>query len=135
MCFCKKVEISDIKSFKFCYSTGCFADAKVVLGLEKKGSVYIASFKDAGVPDEGTKFYTVGKSFAHGVRDILAENGVGKWNGFSKASKNVLDGNDFSLYVTMENGDRLRANGYMKWPKNYAVVKERLASLYTVLED
>jgi hypothetical protein len=60
----------------------------------------------------------------------LNEHEVARWNGFDKNNRNVLDGNSFTLSVTMENGKDIHAHGYMKWPKGYQETKAALDGFF-----
>lgn len=47
------------------------------------------------------------------------DNKVGRWNGFHKVNKNVLDAGGWSLWIIMEDGREIEASGYMKYPADY----------------
>ncbi len=59
---------------------------------------------------------------------LLGECGVASWNGFSGSARNVLDGRSFSFHAEYEDGRSVSAHGYMKFPKNYGSVRERVFS-------
>ena len=54
-------------------------------------------------------------------------------NGFNKSDRYVLDGNSFSLSISMNNDEYVSASGYMKWPKNYKEVKEELITFFSTI--
>ncbi|MBQ1521977.1 MAG: hypothetical protein IIZ74_04385 [Erysipelotrichaceae bacterium] len=56
------------------------------------------------------------------LTDFCRENKVGKWNGFHKVNKNVLDAGGWSLWIIMEDGREIEASGYMKYPADYRKV-------------
>ena len=68
-------------------------------------------------------------SFKLGVK-ILEDNNVVEWDGFNKFDKYVLDGNGFSFSLENKNGEKVSADGYMKWPKNYTTVKSKLDKIF-----
>ncbi len=45
---------------------------------------------------------------------------LGKWNGFDKVAKNILDGDGFSLNITLEDGNTVSAHGSNAYPKGYS---------------
>lgn len=130
----KKVEIKDIEYFCFSFSCSYFCDADMAYELCKNGDVFTAYIKPVGKPDSEKSEYAVDKAFALELESLLIRNGVGKWNGFDKANKNVLDGDNFSLRLTNGSGEKLYAHGYMKWPKNYSSVKNGIEDLFGDLD-
>lgn len=126
----KPVKIGEIRYFSFSYSAGYAAYSNVNYKLELKDGVYTATVKPLDEPDEVAKVFSVDESFVRELEQFLIDNKVGKWNGFKKASKMILDGDGFSLYIAMTDGTSLDASGYMKWPKNYAVVKGGIDALF-----
>ena len=123
--FLKSVRNSDmdrIKSFYFCYSTGCMRFSSVSYGLNEKKGRYFATVSPDGEDPEKPHKYEVDDGFASELTDILKRNKVGRWNGYRKIDKDVLDGTGFSLNVHFFSGKYLRASGYMMTPKNYNVV-------------
>ena len=126
----KKTQITDIESFRFSYTTGYHINAYVIYTLEYKKNKYIASIKPNDVKEEKTIEKKVNKKFIKNLKNILTKYNVNEWNGFQKTDKNVLDGNSFSLYIKMQDGN-IAASGYMKWPKNYSKVKQELDKLFS----
>ena len=54
-------------------------------------------------------------------------------NGFHKTDKMALDGDRFSLSICMEDDTSLSASGYMRRPRNFAVVADGPDSLFAPL--
>ena len=131
----KTVELRDIYSFYYFFTTGNQMNASVSYSLRKEDGKYIAAIKPKGVPTEEAKTYEVTETFVKELEKFLWENQVEKWNGFDRSAKIVRDGNQFSLDIYMENGDEFSAHGYMKWPKNYQIVSEGIIALFDQLKD
>ena len=64
------------------------------------------------------------------ILSILNTYQVSKWNGFHKVSKMVLDGKSFTFRVKSFDGEEIIATGYMKYPKNYHEVIEKITSIF-----
>ena len=126
----KEVEISKIKYFNFGYSTGNMANAYVSYNIELKDKKYLVSIKPTRITEEETLKIEISPKEINKIEKILEENEVGKWNGFQKSDKNVLDGNSFSLSIRFTNNDSITASGYMKYPTNYKKVKDKLDKIF-----
>ena len=126
----KPVEIGALQSFRYDYNQGYMANSNVWYTLELKDGVYTAGVKPHNVPPEEEQSFAVDQSFARELEQILVDHEVGAWNGFDKVDKRVLDGNGFSLYITMTDGTSVDAHGYMRWPKNYTDVKAAVEALF-----
>ena len=128
----KKVEIGDIKSFKFHYTRGYAMNSYVNYNIDCNDKC-LATIKPYEVPEKEAIQLEIDNKFLKKIETILQKYDVGKWNGFDKTDKNVLDGNSFSLNVSFTNNTRISASGYMKWPKNYKEVRDELDSLFNDL--
>ena len=126
----KGPEITDIKYFNFGYSTGNMMYAYVSYNINLEKNKYIVSIKPTGIPEEKTLKKEINVEEVKKVEEILKKYEVGKWDGFNKSDKNVLDGNSFSLYTRFTNDDTIDAHGYMKYPKNYKEVREELDKFF-----
>ena len=126
----KPVKIGKIESFSLSYTTGNTANANVRYALTVENGVCTAAVKPVNVPPEDERTFVVDADFVRELEQILIDNEVGKWNGFDKTDKNVMDGDSFSLYITMADGASVDAHGYMRWPKNYAAVRDAVEALF-----
>ena len=126
----KNIEIRDIISFRYSYSTGYMMDASVAYTLELKDGVYTASIKPNLVPEEEASVFTVDKAFAEELEEFLRSEKVSKWNGFNKSDNRVLDGNSFGLSIVTSGREIISAHGYMKYPKNYSAVRSGIESIF-----
>lgn len=126
----KPVKIGEIEYFHFSYSNGSMANGNVSYAMELKDGSYTASVKPLYEPEEARQFFAVDESFARELEQLLVQYKVGKWNGFNKFNKVVMDGDHFGLSVMMTDGTTLDASGYMKWPKNYPEVRDGIEELF-----
>ena len=126
----KPAKIGEIEYFHFRYSNGSMANGSVSYAMELKGDGYTASIQPLYEPEEAKRFFAVDESFARELEQLLVQYKVGKWNGFNKFNKMVMDGDNFSLSVMMTDGTTLDASGYMKWPKNYPEVRDGIEELF-----
>lgn len=126
----KNKKISDIKSISYHYTTGTMMNADVRYEVECEGEKCLAKIKPNLVPDEEAMKYTVDKSVMDEIKDVLIKYHVERWDGFQKSDPNVLDGNSFSLYVSMADGNSISASGYMEWPNNYSEVSRELDKIF-----
>ena len=121
----KNAEIKDIETM---------SNAYVVYTLTNEDGSYTATIKPKGAPEEEKLEFEVDESFAKELEAFLAENEVGRWNGFQKSNKTAADGKSFSLYITMADGSEVDARGYMKWPKNYNAVSAGITEIFEKLQ-
>ncbi len=128
----KKTEITSIKSFYLTYSKGYAMNSYITYDLSydmEKGK-YIAKIKPYGISDEDKLEIIVNKEIEEKIKDVLVKYQVEKWNGFNENDKNVLDGDSFSLSITMENNNDIHASGYMRWPDNYRDVINEIDNIF-----
>ena len=125
-----KVEISEIKRLSFSYSTGYMVNAYVRYEVEYEENKYIARIKPNNMAEEELLETKLDKKTIDKIESILKEYNVSKWNGFDKVDKDVLDGNTFSISITMANEKQITASGYMKYPENYGEVKTALDNIF-----
>lgn len=127
-----KVNISDIKSFRYHYTMGTAFNADVLYELNCEDKC-IALVKAYGESEEDAKEYNVDSDFVSKLSQILNENNVGAWDGFNESDNMVLDGDSFSISVHSSEKN-YSATGYMRWPKDYAKVKEEINDLFNSLK-
>lgn len=126
----RPTEIGKIKSFDYGYSVGYAMWSNVKYKIDCEADGCNAVIKLNGVPEEEQVETVVDRNIATRIEEIMTKYKVGKWNGFNKSDKYVLDGNSFHLYVHFENGDSISASGYMMWPKNYREFKSEIDALF-----
>ena len=125
-------KIKDIISFRLSYSNGYMANSSIIYEYyyDKEMNKYMVSVKPHLVADEDKVIVEAPSDFSDKIKNILIKYEVSKWNGFNKSNQNVLDGDDFSLSVRMQDNQNISAHGYMSWPKNYREVISEYDSLF-----
>ena len=117
----KEIEIKEVNSFYLTYSKGYAINSNIryEMDIDKYSNNCIVKIKPYEVAEEDKKELVVDNIKMRELETILKKHHVGKWNGFNKNDPNVLDGDDFSLSIMMNNGDKIHASGYMMWPDGY----------------
>lgn len=117
----KKIEIKDIKSFHLSYSRGYAMNSNIIydMNINKETDEYVIKIKPYEVALENRKEIIVENNKIRELENILKKHHIENWNGFNKNDPNVLDGDDFSLSIEMNNGNKIHASGYMMWPDGY----------------
>jgi len=128
----KEVNIKDIKSFRYHYTMGTAFNADVSYELNCD-SECIALVKAYGEAEEDAKEYNVNSEFVSKLLDILNKYNVGSWDNFNESDTMVLDGDSFSISISSSDKN-YSATGYMRWPKDYAKVKEEVNELFSSLK-
>lgn len=125
----KKARITRILSLNYSYTQGYAINSRGELSVSEKNGAYEISVKLPNEPEESRVTAPLGAERVRKIEAVFEQYKVGKWNGFQKSNKMVLDGNSFSLSVTMEGEQEICASGYMKWPANYREVSAFLQAL------
>ncbi len=124
------MRISDIKSFCFSYSVNMMMNGNVSYEVILEDGKYKAIIKPYMVSKDNALVLDFTDEQVEKLKNILIDNDVGKWNGFDKNNKMVLDGNSFSLFIRFVNGEDISAYGYMMWPSNYGIVRGELDNFF-----
>ena len=69
------------------------------------------------------------------LQNIITDNDIILWNGFSKQDTDILDGYGFALNIDYENGTKLSASGYMMEPGNYEQGHAALSEYFLALAE
>ena len=107
---------SDIVSFTYNYGSYHGGYYKYNISKVEDDIIFTAKGSNGIKLDIDKK---IDKSYLKELANIINENKIYEWNGFNKHNKDVLDGYGFYLEVNYENGEVIKANGYMEYPKNY----------------
>ena len=67
--------------------------------------------------------------------EIAGKYRLDKWDGFDKKNKHVMDGNNFSLSVTLADGETISAHGSNSFPDGYSDAKQEICELFEDLID
>ena len=124
----KEIVVSNINHLSFFYTRGYAMNADIRYEMDCNDGMCVVTYKPYGV--EKAKKKNIDNKTMKKIEDILNKYEVGKWDGFNKNDKNVLDGDSFSMYINMIDGTSISASGYMKWPTNYRDVRDELDSLF-----
>ena len=122
-------QISTINYFRFSYTKGMMANSGNIYEIECKTKCK-SKIKLDGYSYDSVKEIEIDKKYVEELEQLLKKYKVGKWNGFEKYNKNIMDGSSFNLFIEMKNGDKIEAKGYMKWPDNFNKVKSELDYLF-----
>lgn len=128
----ENVKVSEIKFLYLSYSKGYMINSHIryEFSYDKENNNYKVMVKPYGVAEEDKLEVEVEESLKDQLKEILIKYDVSKWDGFSKADHNVLDGDDFSFNVHFSNDTSISASGYMMWPNNYRNVVNELDSIF-----
>lgn len=122
----REVKIQNIKSFRYFQYGGFHINDRISYEIQCEDK-RLATILEYGVPEDEAFVVEVSSENIEKLENILVKYHVGRWDGFSKKDKHIMDGNGFTLEISMEDGKQVLADGYMKWPKNYdEVLKEIL---------
>lgn len=67
--------------------------------------------------------------------EIAGKYRLDRWDGFDKKNKHVMDGNNFSLSVTLADGKTISAHGSNSFPDGYGDAKQEICELFENLID
>lgn len=126
--------VTNIESLRFSYTRGYMANSDIYYVLDCKEECALI-YKPYGVSQDKEKKYKVDANTVMEIEKLLTRYNVYQWNGFNGNDKNVLDGDSFGFYVNLKNGDKIESSGYMKWPKNYGIVKNELEAIFSKIID
>ena len=129
----KEVTISDLQYMRFHYTRGYAMNADVSYEINCDNGNCTAIYKPYGVSNDNAMKKSVDSEFLKKIENLFQKYEVGRWNGFNGNNKYVLDGDSFGLYVIMNDGSRVEASGYMKWPRNYSDVCNELDFIFEEL--
>ena len=124
------LEISNIKSFYFTYTNGYMINSYTRYQIVIEEEKYIAKIKPYGKSEDEEKEIEINQDFIEKIVTILKKYEVTKWDGFNKSDHDVMDGDSFSISITMINDKSINASGYMKWPNNFRNVRDEISVLF-----
>ena len=67
--------------------------------------------------------------------EIVGKYRLDLWDGFDKTNKRVMDGNSFTLSVTLTDGKTISAHGSNRFPDGYDEAKQEICALFEDLID
>ncbi len=124
----KKVNLN-IKKFSFNAINGMTIESITEYKIECTNKC-IAKIKPNGKNYDEVKEFYITDSDVVKLEKILNKYNVIGWDGFSEMDSDVLDGNSFSMEISLEEGKTIIASGYMKYPENYKTVTNEIDKLF-----
>ena len=113
---CSK-DSSNILSFKYKYG---FGESKyIAYDIKYENKKYRLKHENKENGNVTVKLKYIKKSDVKKIEDLISKYEIDKWNGFDESNNSHLDGSYFELDVKYNNGETIRATGYMKTPDNY----------------
>lgn len=106
---------SEIINFSYSYGS---MDYAYKYNIEKKDEKIILTAKGQNAVDLNIN-KEINQSDLEQLAKIINDNGIYEWNGFNKRDKDIMDGYGFTLEIIYQDGKTLKAEGYMKYPKDY----------------
>lgn len=126
-------KITDLKKMKFSFTQGYMINSDTYYELENDDYGCKVTIKPYEYDEASKASFYVDESISKNVLDVLNKYNVKKWDGFKGDNKYVLDGDTFSMNITLKNGTEITASGYMEWPENYSKVKSELEDIFMKL--
>ena len=114
------ITIEDI--WNLSYSTGGDAVNSGVIYELTCGDKCTVKIKLDGEPYEEAKTYLISDEQVKELIDLFNEYEVWRWNGFNEHNPDVFDGGTFSFSLTVQNGKKINAYGYMMYPEHFGEV-------------
>ncbi len=120
-----ELQPGQLRKFHFYQSDsrmGAYPGYTLYRRVDREGPVVVLERQTGRVVAEGL----ISENDVRELERILEECGIASWNGFSGNARNVLDGRSFGLNAEFAGGREISAHGYMRFPRNYGSVKERV---------
>jgi len=118
----------EIKQFSFMhtasYMKGCF---RLELTREEDGTHLYAEELFSGGRIADAK---IGNDVLDRICELAGEYRVDLWDGFDENAKNVQDGSNFALDITLADGSTISARGSNRFPAYYSEVSSEIRTLY-----
>ena len=130
----KKKEINSIKELEYSASDGRTINAGIhfILKCDDKCILY-SKYEEC--PEDEKIEVEVDKKYIDSLVDLFNKYNVSKWDGFNKSDKYVLDGTSYSFKVVTKDDVKVYASGYMKYPKNYREVINKMIEIFDEIND
>jgi len=123
-------KVSEIRRFYFTYSKGYMANSGVRYELENDHYGCKVTIKPYEYSSEDEISLYVSDNVSKKVEDVINKYNVVKWDGFKGNNRYVLDGDSFSMTISLKDGTYISASGYMEWPENYSKVRNELDDIF-----
>ena len=129
-----KKEINSIKSLSYEYGDGRSIYGKVKYNITCDNKCILSS-KLSGYHDEDIISVEIDKETMDKILDILIKYNVSSWDGFKKSNLSYKDGKNYEFRVETLDNQKISAQGYMAYPKNYKEVINSLEEIFKKIND
>lgn len=116
-------------------TNGTYMNAGVDYSYISDGEKASITVRLDGVSEDDALTIPVSEDFSRRLEDIIERYKLRKWDGFSKSDKNVLDGSGFGFNAAFDDGTRISASGYERYPKDHSQVVGALEGLFLPLYE
>ena len=127
-----KKKIDSIKEFEYTISDGRRGNTTYEIKCDDK---CILTTKLIGFDDDKKVSVELDNKTIDQIVEILKYYDVASWDGFNKSDKRVLDGTSYDFKVITKDNVKIYASGYMKYPKNYKDVVNKLTKIFDEKND
>ena len=134
-CIKSEVKISEIDHFDFGYQVGNYMNGTVKYEIKYEEDKWYAYIKPNEVAEESATKIEIKEDKVKELENILKEYKIGKWNGFQKSDKHVLDGHSFHLYVWFKDKTSIHASGYEMYPSNYKEFRNKMDEFFKKIDE
>ena len=118
----------EIKQFSFTHTTSYMEECfRLELTREEEGAHLYAEELFSGGRIVDAK---IGDDVLERICEIAGQYRVDLWNGFDENAKNVMDGSNFALEITLVDGSTISAHGSNRFPAYYSEVSSSIRTLY-----
>lgn len=118
----------EIKQFSFTHITSYMEDCfRLELTREEDGTHLYAEELFSGGRIADAK---IGNDVLDQICALAGEYRVDLWNGFDENAKNVQDGSNFALDITLVDGGTISARGSNTFPARYSEVSSEIRGMY-----
>ena len=117
----------EIKQFSFTHTTSYMEECfRLELTREEEGTHLYAEELFSGGRIADAK---IGDDVLDRICEIAGQYRVDLWNGFDENAKNVMDGSNFALEITLVDGSTISAHGSNRFPAYYSEVSSSIRTL------
>ncbi len=124
--FVKDKKITEISYFEYHFNPGWGKSKTYIINCSNKNTC-IANIK---VDYEEHNDITVNEKDMTRFINMLNKYHVGSWDGFDKRKEGWYDLNRFSLNISIQSNEKIKAKGYGYFPRNYEKLSQDLDSLF-----
>ena len=119
LCSCTEKTITSVESLRL--STSSYHSGGTVYEIaEKDGEIELCRYRVVySGSDEKLELEQSAICDTQELIELMNTCKVAKWNRFDKNNSTAMDGTSFTLTATVNNGEKIRAEGYAEFPNNY----------------